>query len=200
LGGKRAWQERVGMYFINQDMVPLYVHENYLQVMGGTSVRDLEGLARVTGMMSKGDVAYSQVRLTQDYSLLPSVSILTCVAPSIYTTKPIIYPKFPDFLGKFSSSRKFHRLVREVSECLSYSLGSTSPSFILQEFTPLLFSLILSHLKLPTKPNLLLACHLLDSYNISMNIFKDNILLMLSTKFSKKWGEVETKVKTAFTR
>ena len=66
------FNEKVSMCFIDSDMIPLYIHDNYLSSMcNASSVNDIENLAKATDLMSKGDFALNQTKTFQDWSLMP---------------------------------------------------------------------------------------------------------------------------------
>lgn len=48
----------------------------------------------------------------QNYCLMPNKMFLSCVYPSEMICENIGFPKFTEWLGKFSSERKNKRLVK----------------------------------------------------------------------------------------
>lgn len=59
------------LFFIDYDMIPLLIQENYLYAMGErNSIKDIEAMADAAEYMSLGDSVNVQVRKNQDWSLL----------------------------------------------------------------------------------------------------------------------------------
>lgn len=50
----------------------------------------------------------------QNWSLLPEVGLMACTAPSLILTGKCAWAKFPEMWGKFSTSNKTKRLLREL--------------------------------------------------------------------------------------
>ena len=73
----KTFNSKLSMFFINHDLVPLYVHENYLTSMcNSNSMDSIEKMAKSADMMSRGDIVYNQTKQFQDWSLMPSIGIL----------------------------------------------------------------------------------------------------------------------------
>ena len=59
------------LFFIDYDMIPLLIQENYLSARGErNSIKDIEAMADAAEYMSLGDSVNVQVRKNQDWSLL----------------------------------------------------------------------------------------------------------------------------------
>lgn len=55
-----------------------------------------------------------QLRIKQDWSLLPDVGIFSSIAPCMLVKGKSFYPGFPQWLGKNSTMRKSMRQIREL--------------------------------------------------------------------------------------
>jgi len=92
------------LFFIDYDLIPLLVQENYLTSMGDkNSLNDLERMADAAEFISLGDSISRQVRTNQDWSLLPNMGLCSAVAPCLIAKGTTFYPRFPEWLGKNSS-------------------------------------------------------------------------------------------------
>jgi len=96
-------------------MIPLLVQESYLSAFQDRrELSDLEAMADAADMISVGDQANIQIRQNQNWSLLPNFGVLSSIGPCLTVQGRCHYPGFPQWLGKFSSSRKSMRLIREL--------------------------------------------------------------------------------------
>ena len=77
--------QKVNLYFIDYDMVPLLVQDQYLNAMyeQKTDLDTIERMAEASEFISLGDTLNIRVRQHQDWSLLPNVGFASCVAPSL---------------------------------------------------------------------------------------------------------------------
>lgn len=65
------FRQKMDLFFIDYDMIPLLIQENYLYAMGErNSIKDIEAMADAAEYMSLGDSVNVQVRKNQDWSLL----------------------------------------------------------------------------------------------------------------------------------
>ena len=78
------------------------------------SLDDIERMADAAEYISLGDSVSRQIRINQDWSLLPNLAFTSTIAPCLITKGNSFYPAFPQWLGKNSSQRKAKRLIREL--------------------------------------------------------------------------------------
>jgi hypothetical protein len=72
------------------------MQESYLTSMESRrELDDIETMALSSEYMSLGDALNRQLRINQDWSLLPDVGICSSVAPSILIKGRCHYPGFP---------------------------------------------------------------------------------------------------------
>ena len=196
-----SFKEKLNLFFIHYDLVPLYVHENYLTSMwNSNSMESIENLAKSADMISKGDVVLNQTRSSQDWSLMPWIGILSCLGPATLVCKFCSFVKFPEWLGKCSTSKKYSRLIRELCESLGYKVGSISKDAIQHEFTPLIFDLIMNWLERGDKDSLTEAVNILKEYNISIEMMKDNIMSIIEPERAKRYEDLGKTLKANLTK
>lgn len=131
--------DRINYYFVDSDIVPLFIFENYLHYKPTStvmSVRDLpsnkslqrvdqqrqndvlamEAASQAADSISCGDVISDAMFSEQDYSLQPIHAMLSTVTPS-YIMRGVYEAGgrmgFPALLGKQSTRNKFLRIARE---------------------------------------------------------------------------------------
>ena len=196
-----SFKEKLNLFFIHYDLVPLYIHENYLTSMWNSNSMDsIENLAKSADMISKGDVVLNQTRSSQDWSLMPSIGILSCLGPATLVWKFCSFVKFPEWMGKYSTSKKYMRLTRELWESLGYKVGSISKDAIQHEFTPLIFDQIMNFLEKGDKESMNEAVKILTEYNISIDMLKDNIMSIIEPERAKRYENLNKTLKTNFTK
>lgn len=65
------FRQKMDLFFIDYDLIPLIVQENYLQAMGDRrGPDDIEAMAKAAEFISLGDTCNVQLRTNQDWSLL----------------------------------------------------------------------------------------------------------------------------------
>jgi replication factor C subunit 1 len=67
------------------------------------SLEDVEKMADAAEYISIGDSINRQVRVNQDWSLLPNLGFASAIAPTMIIKGNLFYPRFPEWLGKNSS-------------------------------------------------------------------------------------------------
>ena len=116
-----SFASKMDLFFIDYDLIPLLVQENYLYALGERkSLEDIEKMADAADFMSLGDEINRQVRTNQDWSLLPNLGFASAIAPTLIIKGSLFYPRFPEWLGKNSSQRKSKRLLRELKLALGH--------------------------------------------------------------------------------
>ena len=100
-------------------------------------------------------------------------------------------------MGKYSSGKKSTRLIREISECLGYKVGSISREAIQHEFTPLLYDMVLNNLESKSVNK---AVRILLDYNITVDMFKENVLDLMDGERAQRYASLHATVKTKFTK
>lgn len=142
-----TFRQKLDLFFIDYEMIPLLVQENYLNSMGDRQTpADIENLADAADFISIGDCINRQVRTNQDWSLLPNFGVCSTIAPCLLTKGTTFYPRFPEWLGKNSSQRKAKRLIRELKKVMAHH-AQASRMEIQNEYTEILLLSIYKLLK-----------------------------------------------------
>lgn len=111
----RRFRDKLDLFFIDFEWVPLLIQDSYLNVMSaGTESQNIEAMADASEFISLGDSLNRQIRVNQHWSLLPNAGICSSVAPALICKGRATYPRFPEWLGKNSSQRKSMRQIREL--------------------------------------------------------------------------------------
>lgn len=98
------FRDKLDLFFIDHEWVPLLVQDNYLNSMERRdSIADINAMADASEFISLGDSLNRQVRVNMNWSLLPNLGICSSVAPALLLKGKSFYPRFPEWLGKNSS-------------------------------------------------------------------------------------------------
>lgn len=134
---RTALESRLNMSFQHGDLLPFFVQENYLNMRPSACPGEVERLniiAVSAARLSEGDVFNQSINSSQNWSLLPVCSILSCVLPATAMSglrEPMQqgernFHRFPGVLGKTATKGKNSRLltemylhVRESGQCMA---------------------------------------------------------------------------------
>ena len=191
--------QKVNLYFIDYDMVPLLVQDQYLNAMYDqkTDLDTIERMAEASEFISLGDTLNIRVRQHQDWSLLPNVGFASCVAPSLLARGKVNQCFFPAWLGKNSSARKASRLIRELKAQLGHK-ANFGRMAIQNEIVPLILDYFL---KLMKEENFQELVDFMDDYNISREMYGEHMMgLAWGSKMDEAFKNIPAPVKAAFTR
>jgi len=186
------------LYFIDYDLIPLLIHENYLSCYSKTTTKeDLKNLINSTEHISISDIIDRKIRRQQDWNLLPNMGIHSSVAVANYSGNFLSFAKFPELFGKM---QKFKKTKREVKE-LKYSFPNISSVSIIEEISPLILSAITNCLIDAGKEGVETCLRLMKNYKLSMEKFKENIVdLQPGDKILTKYEKISPQIKAYFTK
>ncbi len=93
---KLSIRQRLNLFFIDFELMPLLIQENYLTAYGiGMGARDMEEAAESADYISLGDCVSTTMRTGNDWNLLPDVGLCSSVAPAMISARMPIFAKFP---------------------------------------------------------------------------------------------------------
>ncbi|XP_030047166.1 replication factor C subunit 1 isoform X2 [Microcaecilia unicolor] len=112
--------DKSDLFFHDYSLAPLFVQENYLYVTpaaaGGDMKKHLLLLSRTADSICDGDLVDRRIRSSQTWSLLPTQAIYASVIPGeLMRGYMSLFPNFPSWLGKYSSTGKHDRILQELS-------------------------------------------------------------------------------------
>lgn len=136
------FQQKLDLFFIDHDWVPLLVQESYLNSMGQRQeLEDIEAMAQAAEFISLGDSINRQIRTNMQWGLLPQLGTCGAVAPVLLVKGTSRYPRFPEWLGKNSSQRKSVRQIRELKFAMGQQAQANKRAVQL-EYVPLVLSML----------------------------------------------------------
>ena len=139
---------------------------------------DVMDMADAAEFISIGDVLNSQLRVNQDWSLLPDIGVCSSVAPCLIVKGRQNYCAFPQWLGKNSTQRKSMRQIRELKQVMGQHAYATRRS-VQAEFVPLI---LLKLFNLMSDNKVEMAIEFLDSLGISNEMFKEHLIDLCMNK------------------
>lgn len=133
-------REKLDIFFLDFGIMPLFVQESYIGAYSSyTNAQEMETLATAAEFISLGDMLDYQVMNNQQWSLLPNLGLMGCVAPATLNTNGYCnYCPFPSIMGKMSTMRKIYRMIREIKECSGAHIQANRRA-CLTEYVPLFF-------------------------------------------------------------
>jgi replication factor C subunit 1 len=105
-------RERLDLYFIDFQIMPLFVHQNYL-----SAAQNIQEAADAAEYLSTGDLINSHV-MCQNWALLPNIGMCMVCAPSVICSGRSPWAKFPEVWPKMSVLKKTNRMLREIKQAI----------------------------------------------------------------------------------
>lgn len=167
-------KEKIDLAFIDYNLIPLLIHENYLSAMGG----DLKSLSEAADSLVLSDVLSNEIYKNGKWGLLPAFLQASCIHPTSLCSKLVPFAKFPEFYGKSSTQRKTERLVRELQITLG-SFASCGSEGIVNEYVPMVHDIIVNDLENDEYEE---AAKTLFELKLTPDKFKENVLGLLLTE------------------
>ena len=195
---KMSHRERLDLFFIDFDLLPGLIYENYLTPFSNNrTLYDLRRIAKSAEFISFGDVIERKIKTNNEWNLLPNRGILSCIAPANFSCNTINFVKFPDYMGKFAKIRKVMRQLKELKTLFSnHSLRS-----IKEEIVPIIFSKITNTLISNGKEGIDSVIHILNVFKFSLILFKENLFdLQPNEQIIKKYTGLNSGIKSLLTK
>ena len=93
---KFNFRDKLNMFFLDYDLVPLLVHENYLSCFKDKTPQTLEKIFKSADHISFSDILDKRIRSHNDWNLLQDKGIHSSVAVGQYASSFLGFPKFPE--------------------------------------------------------------------------------------------------------
>ena len=94
---KFNFREKLNMFFLDYDLVPLLMHENYLSGFKEKNQSTLIKIAKSSDHISFGDILDKRIRTNNQWNLLQDKGIHSSVAVGHYSANFLGFPKFPEY-------------------------------------------------------------------------------------------------------
>ena len=139
-------RDKIDLFFIDYDLIPLLVQENYLPNVGQSSVGDLEKMVQAADQIATGDILNRKIRQHGDWGLMPNFAFMSAIYPCEVIRPNVAFPKFPEWLGKNSSTRKKQRELKEIRTMTSCEITGNRMS-VLFDYIPAFIHLLHYNIK-----------------------------------------------------
>jgi replication factor C subunit 1 len=98
---KMNFREKLNMFYLDYDLVPLLIQENYLTCYSAKdadakSLNTLKKIAKSADHISFGDTINKRIRMNNNWNLLQDNGIHSSVAVGNYSANFLGFPKFPE--------------------------------------------------------------------------------------------------------
>eukprot|EP00347_Sterkiella_histriomuscorum_P016760 403351956 len=175
--------------------------ENYWAAFGqSSSLMDIEYLAQAADFISLGDNINAQIRYHQDWSLIANLGIIGCIAPGVFSPGQKLQIIFPEWLMKNNIQKRINRMLRDVREVFCDQIFLERSS-VLFEVIPLIYDMIVHHLKQEHIDYVTEAVNIIIDLGISMSIFREHIQsLLFDQKRLEDFDDLTPAVKSSFTK
>ena len=171
------------LVYVDYHMVPLMVQEAY-----ATAAKDLNELETAANLISESDLMNTTIWKTQDWTILPHIVANTvAVAKTVSGSAP--FQIFPQFLGKNSKRLKQQRWIDALAK-----KRRCSANILRLDYVEHLQKSLLTPLQ-QDKPDIKGLIQRMDV----MGVTRDDLMDTLC-EVSFNQVEIQTKIKTAFTR
>jgi hypothetical protein len=157
-------------------------------------------MARAADSIARSDKTNLLVRRDQNWKLLDAVGFNSSVYPAHLICEVCPFAKFPEFYGKFSSTKKMVREIKELKEAMMDHISGSSDA-IKFVYGPGILSLLKAQMMKGDDFALANALQIYENYGLTPELVKEHLVDIVynPTKTDLMEG-VETKVKASFTR
>lgn len=191
---KYSFRELLDLYFIDYDLIPLLIHENYLSCFYyENKYESLTNCAFASDLISESDVVDKRIHSKQDWSLLADKGILSAVGVCSSIKGSVGFAKFPELFGKLSSLKKTQREISEVRKCF----GSCDRKGVRDEIVNIIMLLFSGFLN---EGEIDKCLEMIRKYKLSLELVKENIMDLCEERYQALFEKVGTSMKSSLTR
>jgi len=196
----RSINDRLDDFFMDADLMPLFVQENYPSSTAAIGRPHL--LAAAADSISEGDLLNQIIRSEQRWDLMPAAGLLSAVRPGAMVAGGMSgRANFPAWLGKFSTERKNVRLVKELEmRCKAGTHCSQSSRAFRLDYVPALTSAVATPMVSLGAAGIGPAVAVLDAYFLNRDDVEALSGLGIYAKGTAPLDAVDSKVKATLTR
>ena len=193
----KSYRELLDLYFIDYDLIPLLIQENYLSTFPSqnfkSSFEELENVSLAADLISESDVIDKKIRTQMDWRLLGDRGLIGCCTICKINKGFVPFPKFPEAMGKISSLNKKKREITELKECFP----SASSDEIRRDILPVFYTYLIDYV---LDGDIDKVLELMKKYKVTMEYFKENMTDLVDEKLRLKFDKVGTANKSSLTR
>ena len=96
---KLSIKDRISLFFIDYDMIPMIFQENYISSMykGECTANELENLALASECIAESDIVSCSMRKINEWSLITNYAFTSTIYPGQLVSQIVPFAKFPEF-------------------------------------------------------------------------------------------------------
>jgi replication factor C subunit 1 len=192
------YKEKLDLFYVDYDLIPLLIHENYLSAMGANTKESLERAAEAADSIALGDLLNKKIRVDGEWTLLSCFGQASTIAPGALSGNGVPFPKFPEFFGKFSTQRKNQRLLKETRAEMTHVISGDTES-VLNDYIPLIYYMIMTPLK---QGDIEQALQIMSEYRVNPDMLKEHFISLQfgSTTFEQEFKDLPVSIRSNLTK
>ncbi|XP_018342297.1 PREDICTED: replication factor C subunit 1 isoform X3 [Trachymyrmex septentrionalis] len=199
---KMSLNDKIGLYFHDYNIAPLFIQENYQGVrLSQISLRQrLERIANAADSISQGDLVEKVMRSNMMWSLLPLHACFSFVIPASEmsgSSDGLI--RFPSWFGRNSKTTRFNRLLQELTTHTRLATGANKDALNM-DYLPYIRNAIVKPLIDNGLDGIEEAINIMGKYHLTREDLDSAIEISLWPGMSDSTSNLDSKVKAAFTR
>ncbi|KAJ1849650.1 DNA replication factor C complex subunit Rfc1 [Coemansia sp. RSA 2708] len=196
-----TFNAKLDMYYADFSIMPLFVQENYVDMMpngAANQVEQLEKLSAAADMIAEADVVETRLRGAQQWGLMPLHGVLSCVGPAFYARgrRNQMY-RFPGWLGQNSKGMRMARQLREVQSHMRLRVAADKTEIRLS-YLPAMVPELTRPLITQGANGIADVVSMMDHYYLTKDCW--DAMLELHLEGDSILKEIPTAVKSSFTR
>jgi alanyl-tRNA synthetase len=115
------------------------------------------------------------IRTNMDFKLLDAFGFKSTLYPGHIFCQGIGFANFPEFFGKFSTTRKIYREMKELRASLMAHITGSRHS-VKFDYAPALMKLINYHMKLGERDDLNSVLEIYENYGLTPELVKEHLV------------------------
>lgn len=194
--------DKIGLYFHDYNIAPLFVQENYLAVRLSqiSNIQKLQRIANAADSISRADIIEKTMRSSMMWSLLPLHACFSFVIPGDEMSGSLdALVRFPSWFGRNSKAMRFNRLMQELTSHTRLATGASKDALNLD---------YMAHIRnAVTKPlidngtdGIEAALDVMGKYHLMREDLDSIIEISSWPGLGDPTSSLDSKVKAAFTR
>ncbi|XP_011631850.1 replication factor C subunit 1, partial [Pogonomyrmex barbatus] len=193
--------DRIGLYFHDYNIAPLFIQENYLGVRSQMPPRQrLERIANAADSISQGDLIEKVMRGNMMWSLLPLHACFSFIIPTSEMSGSLdTLIRFPNWFGRNSKAMRFNRLMQELTVHTRLATGASKDALNL-DYLVHIRNAIIKPLIENGVDGIEAALNIMGKYHLTREDLDSAIEISLWPGIHDLTNKLDSKVKTAFTR
>lgn len=194
--------DKIGLYFHDYNIAPLFVEENYLSVRLSQIplLQRLDKIAQAADSISQGDLVEKAMRSNMMWSLLPLHACFSFVIPTSEMSGSLdSLVRFPGWFGRNSKTTRFNRLMQELTMHTRLATGANKDALNM-DYLVHIRNAIIKPLIDNGVDGIETAINIMGKYYLTREDLDSIIEISFWPGIRDPTSNLDSKVKAAFTR